>query len=182
MGEVFLLLDPFTVFRGSNGIQVVFRSSLHLEPQKTGTTMFIFIFFKTSCRRIIQGRTPQSFVVKLDQIVLEFSCSRRGRPQNAILVLKSSSLRFHRGTAKFIALIGKTSRRFKELDPEILHRCSMGHYAKSYGGGFLIFFFIFDFGGSEWRAFPKKSLGPPKNGEKSQKVKNPLHRILRNGP
>ena len=122
MDEVFLLLDSFTVFRGSNGIQVVFRSSLHFWTPETGTTMFFFIYiFKTICRHTIQGRNPQSFVVKLDQMVLEFSCSCRGRPQNAILVLKSSNLRVHRGTAKFIALIGKTSRRFNELDPCLLY-------------------------------------------------------------
>ena len=80
------------------------------------------------------------------------------------------------------SVIGKTSRRFEELGPEILHRCSMGHYAKSYGGGFLTLFFIFDLGGSEWRAFPPKSLGPPKNGEKSQKIKKTLRQKLRNGP
>ena len=144
MDKVFLLLDSFTVFRGSNGIQVVFRSSLHFGTSENRYyNVFFFHFFKTSCRRIIQGRTPQSFVVKLDQMVLEFSCSRRGRPQNAILVLKSSSLRFHRGTAKFIALIGKTSRRFNELDPENLHRYSMSHYEKTYGRGFFYFFIFF---------------------------------------
>ena len=135
-----MTLLPF--FGGPTGSKSYFEVVSILGPQKTGTTMFFFHFFKTSCRHIIQGRTPQSFVVKLDQMVLEFSCSRRGRPQNAILVLKSSSLRFHRGTAKFIALIGKTSRRFNELDPEILHRYSMGHYKKTYGRGFL-FCFLF---------------------------------------
>ena len=169
-GRGFLFVDSFTVFRGSNGIQVVFRSSLHFGTPENRHYFFIFHFIKTSCRRMIQ-RNPQSFVVKLDQNVLEFSCSRRGRPQNAILVHKSNSLRFHRGTAKFIALIGKTSRRFEKLGPELLHKCSMDHYAKSYGGGFSIFFFIFDLGGSDWRAFPQKSLGPPKNGLKSQKGK-----------
>ena len=127
MDEVFLLLDYFTVFRGSNGIQVVFRSSLHFGTPENRHHNAFFHFFKTICRHIIQERNPQSFVVKLVQMVLEFSCSRRGRPQNAILVLKSSNLRFHRGTAKFIALIGKTSRCFNELDPENLHRCSILH-------------------------------------------------------
>ena len=127
---------------------------------------------RKSCRHIIQGRTPRSFAVKLNQLVLEFSCSRQTRPQNAIFILKSSSLRFHRGTAKFIALIGKTSRRFNELDPEILHRYSMGHNKKTYGGGFLIFF-IFDLEGSEYTAFSQKDLGPRKNGEKGQKIKKP---------
>ena len=131
-----LTLLPF--FGGPAGSKSYFEVVSILGPQKTGSTIFFFNFIKTSCRRIIQGRTPQSFVVKLDQMVLEFSCLRRGRPQNAILVLKSSSLRFHRGTAKFIALIGKTSRRFKELDPETLHKCSMDHYESFDGRGFSI--------------------------------------------
>ena len=38
-------------------------------------------------------------------------------------------------------LIGKSSRRFNELDPENLHRYSMSHYEKTDGRGFFIFFF-----------------------------------------
>ena len=86
-----------------------------LGPQKTGTTTFSFILSKTSCRRIIQGRAPRSFVVKLDQLVLEFSCSRQRRPKNVIFILKSSSLRFHRGAAKFTAQTRRNSRRFEEF-------------------------------------------------------------------
>ena len=112
-------------------------------------------------------------MVKLDQLVLEFSCSRQRRPQNAIFILKSSSLRFHRGTAKFIAQTRNPSRRFEELDPETLHICSMGHYAKSDDWGGSIFFFIFDLEGSKLRAFVQKKLEPPKNGEKSRKVETP---------
>ena len=70
-------------------------------------------------------------------------------------------------------LIGKTSGRFNELDPETLHRCSMGHYAKSHGVGFFVLYIIFDLEGSEYMAFSPKDLGPPKNGEKKQKVKKP---------
>ena len=51
------------------------------------------------------------------------------------------------------------SRRFNELDPENLHRCSMGHYKKSEGGGFYIFHFIFDLEGSEYMALSPKDLG-----------------------
>ena len=156
-----MTLLPF--FGGPTGSKSYFEVVSILGPQKTGTTIFFFHFFKASYRHIIQGRTPQSFVVKLDQMVLEFSCLRRGRPQNAILVLNSSSLRFHRGTAKFIALIGKTSRRFKELDPENLHRCSMGHYATSYGVFFLLFDFFNRFSGVPdfWGEMP--SIRTPQN-------------------
>ena len=49
----------------------------------------------------------------------------------------------------------------------------MGHYKKSNGGGFFIFLFIFDLEGSEYMALSPNDLGPPKNGEKSQKVKKP---------
>ena len=76
-------------------------------------------------------------------------------------------------------LIGKTSRRFNELDPENLHRCSMGHYEKSEGGGFFIFCFIFDLEGSEYMALSPKDLGPPKNGKK-KKSRNLLLPIFRN--
>ena len=133
------MLDSFTVFRGSNGTEIFLRSSLHRGTPETGTTMPFFIFSKTGCRGIIQGKTPPNFVVKLDQQVLEFSCSRQTRSENAIFVLESSSLRFHRGKARFIAQTRNPSRRFEEVDPEFLHRCSMGHDAKSFGGGFRFF-------------------------------------------
>ena len=141
----------FTVFRGSNGIQVVFRSSLHFGTPENRHYNAFFIFSQTSCRCITQQTAPQNFVVKRVQLMLELSSSRRRRPKTAIFILKSSNLRVHRGTAKFIALIGKISRCFKELGAELLHRCSMGHYAKSYGGLFSIFQFIFDLEGSEFR-------------------------------
>ena len=171
-----LTLLPF--FGGPTGSKSYFEVVSILGPQKTGTTMLFLNFSKTSCRRITQRTAPQNFVVKLVQLMLELSSSRRRRPKNAIFLLKSSNLRVHRGTAKFIALIGKTSRRFNELDPEILHRYSMGHNKKTYGGGFLIFF-IFDLEGSEYTAFSQKDLGPRKNGEKKNKL---LHTFFCNGP
>ncbi|CAM9748130.1 unnamed protein product, partial [Sphacelaria rigidula] len=70
----------------------------------------IFTFSRTSCRRLSQGKTPENCVAKLDQLIPIFTCSRKGRPKNAVFILKSSSLRFHRGRAKFIALERKTSR------------------------------------------------------------------------
>ena len=135
----FHFLNILPLFGGPTGSKSFFDVVSILGPQKTGTTMLFFIFSNTGCRGTIQGRFPQIFVVNLDQLVLEFSCSRQRRSQNAIFILKSSSLRFHRGTARFIAQTRKTSRRFKELDPEFLHRCSMGHNAKSEGLGFLLF-------------------------------------------
>ena len=46
MDEVFLLLDSFTVFRGSNGIQVVFRSSLQFGTPENRYYNDFFHFFK----------------------------------------------------------------------------------------------------------------------------------------
>ena len=188
MDDVFLLLDSFTVCRGSNGIQVIFRSSLHFgTPKKRHYNAFILNFFKMSCRRIIQRTAPQNFVVKLVQLMFELlSSSRRRRPKNAIFLLRSSNLRVHRGTAKFIALIGKTSRRFNELDPENLHRYSMGHYENSYGGGFFlknVFSRFFggpsSFGGNAIYSDPSKSK-INKKGIKTSSIRFFVmtHRIL----
>ena len=136
----FHFLNMLPLFGGPTGSKSFFDVVSILGPQKTGTTILFFIFSEMSCRRITQGRIPRIFEVKLDRLVLEFSCSRQRRPQNAIFILKSSSLRFHRGTAKFIAQTRNPSRRFEELDPEFLHRCSTGHNAKSEELGFFIFF------------------------------------------
>ena len=163
----------FYRFSGSNVIQVVLRSSLHFGTPETCTAIIFFIFSISSCRRIIERRTPQNLVAKLDQLVLELSCSRQRRPQNAILILESSRLRFHRGTARFIAPTRNPSRRLKEFEPEILHRCSMGHYSKSYRV-FFHFILVFDLEGPELRALVPKKLGPPKNGDKvNEKKKSP---------
>ena len=174
-----LTLLPF--FGGPTGFKSYFEVVSILGPQKTGTTMIFFFFSKTICRRIIQRTAPQNFVVKFVQLVLELSFSRRRRAKNAIFILKSSNLRVHRGTAKFIALIGKTSRRFNELDPEILHRCSLGHYTKSHVC-FFNFFLYFRFRTVWIEGICPQKMGSPKNGEKSQKVKNLTRSILRNGP
>ena len=100
-----------------------------LGPQKTGTTMLSFIFSKLVVAA--QSKDPTKFVATLDQLMLEFSCSRQRRSQNTIFVLESRSLPFRRRKAKFIVLIGKTLRRLKELESEFLHRCSMSHCARS---------------------------------------------------
>ena len=56
------------------------------DPRKTALRCLFFIFSQTSYRRTMQRRTTQTFVVNIDQLVLEFSCSRQRMPQNAILV------------------------------------------------------------------------------------------------
>ena len=127
--EVFYCFDSFTVFRGFNRNSSRFSKWSPLwDPRKWHYDSFFNFFSKMSCRRITQRTVPQTFVVRLVQLMLELSSSRRRRTKNAIFLLKSSNLRVHRRTANFIALIGKTSRRFNELDPENLHRYSMGHY------------------------------------------------------
>ena len=122
-------------------------SSPFWDPRKPALRWFFFIFSNTGCRGIIQGRTPQILVVNLDQLVLEFSCSRQRRSQNAIFILKSSSLRFHRRTARFIAQTRNPSRRFEELDPEPLHKCSMDHHESFDGRRFSIAWLFYRFSG-----------------------------------
>ena len=86
--EVFSFLEYFTAFRGSNGIQVVPRRSLYFGTQGNQHYDASFHFFKYGLSRHNPGRAPQIFVVNLDQLVLEFSCSRQRRPENAISILK----------------------------------------------------------------------------------------------
>lgn len=141
----FLSFSPF--FGGPTGSKSFFEVVSILGPQKTGITIFFFIFSQTMCLGITQGWAPQIFVAQLDQMMLHFPCSRQRRPKNDVFILKSSNSRFHRGTANFIARKRKTSRRFKELDPEILHECSMGNYATFEGRGFFTFWFFYRFSG-----------------------------------
>ena len=87
-------------------------------------------------------------------------------------------------------LIGKTSRRLNELDPENLHRYSMSHYEKTYGRGFLFFFspFIggpryFEYIMGEWHQDAKThtlalSISAPRTNISLQGLssqKNPMH-------
>ena len=71
-------------------------------------------------------------------------------------------------------LIGKTSRRFKELDAEILHRCSMGHYATLNGVGFVYFFFTFSpfFGGPRYLGTSALHSDPAKSKIKQKTKKS----------
>ena len=91
-GRWVFFLEYSTVFRGSNGIQAVFRSSLHSgTPENRHYNDLFFMFSQTSCRCIIQRKTLQTFVTTrlLTDALSSFSCHRR--PKNAIFVLKSSS-------------------------------------------------------------------------------------------
>lgn len=84
-----------------------------------------------------------------------------------MLVPASSTWRCNCGTAKFIALIGETSRRFEEFDPEISLNCAMGHDA-TLSDRVSPFFTVLR--GSNWIEVPlRKKLGPPKNCEKVKK-------------
>ena len=70
-------------------------------------------------------------------------------------------------------LIGKTSRRFNELDPENLHRYSMGHYEKSNGGGFFTFWLFSPFFRGP-RFFGTNALhSDPSNSKINEKIKKP---------
>ncbi|CAM9412529.1 unnamed protein product, partial [Sphacelaria rigidula] len=86
---------------GSNSFFV--SSLLSGIPEKRHCDFFFPFFSRMSCRRITQGSAPHFPVAKLEKLMLDSSCSRQTRPENAIFILKSSSLRFHRGTENFIA-------------------------------------------------------------------------------
>lgn len=133
--------------------------------------MNYFLFVKGSVAACPK-EGPKNSVVEVDQVTLELSCSRQRRLQNDI-VLESSALRCHRGTAEFIALIGKSSRRLEELDSEILRKHSIGHHANLNGRGFPIFFVVFDLGGSELIASSPEKAETPRKSEIKPKVKKP---------
>ena len=76
-------------------------------------------------------------------------------------------------------LIGKTSRRFKELDAEILHRYSMHHYAKSDGVFFLLRKFSPFFGGLRFFGTIALHSDPSKSKINEKKT---LRTILRYDP
>ena len=65
-------------------------------------------------------------------------------------------------------VIGKTSRRLEELEPEILHRCSIGHYA-TFQGHFVFPFRHFSsfFGGPSFFGDSAIHSDPPKLKKKS---------------
>ena len=80
------------------------------------------------------------------------------------------------------SLIGKTSRRFKELDPEILHRCSLDHYATFDEGGFSTFWLFRRFSGVPDFFGEMPSIQTPLNRKKKKKIENPLRTIFFNDP
>ena len=56
-GRGFLLLDSFTVLRGSNGIQVVLRSSLHSgTPENRHYDVFFFFQAEDGIRDVERSR------------------------------------------------------------------------------------------------------------------------------
>ena len=67
----FLNILPF--FGGPTRFKSFYDVDSILGPQKTGSTILFFIVIKTGCRGITQGRTPQKFVAKLDELMLNLS-------------------------------------------------------------------------------------------------------------
>ena len=83
-------LNMLPLFGGPTGSKSFFDVVSILGPQKTGTTMLFFFFSNTGCRGTIQGRFPQIFLVNLDQLVLEVSCSRQRRSQTPFSYLSQA--------------------------------------------------------------------------------------------
>ena len=70
-------------------------------------------------------------------------------------------------------VISKTSRRFKELDAEILHICSMDHYEKSEDFFFFTFLLFSPFFGVPRFFWTNALHSDPSNSKIRQKVKKP---------
>ena len=79
-------------------------------------------------------------------------------------------------------VIGKTSRRFKELDLDLLHRCSMGHYATLQDWGFLLFILIPIQEGLNGMDVVPKNGDPGKTAKEGKKKENPNPAKLRSDP
>lgn len=100
--------------------------------------------------------------------------SRKGRLGNAIFLLKSSSLLFHPGTAKFIALVVDMSRCLKQFGSEIVDKCTMDHYKTLSEGGSVDVSTLPTVRGSDWIKFSTGKVRPPNNGARIEIPENPV--------